>query len=334
MMGYSNEVLISARRQLEEENQRLKAENRRRQEQAYAQLPRLQELDSLLRRSMVVAAQAAFAKGDESGKLMADARAVNLALQKERAELLAAHYPEGWLDRDCACDRCGGVGYLGSNMCSCLENLCRQEQKKRIGALAGGSKCFADFDLNYYPDRVLPGTNFNMRAVMAKTLETCRAYAAEFPGQSGNLLFSGSTGLGKTLMSACIASQVTDKGCSVVYESAPRLFSQLEKARFAHDPEVRAQTEAVCSNYNDCDLLIVDDLGTELSGQFVTAALYSLINERLITGKATIISTNLKNEELESRYSAQILSRLRGNYRRVAFVGEDIRVKKNWGELL
>ena len=332
-MGYSNEVVISARRQLEEENQRIKAENRRRLEEAYKRTPRLQELDSLMRRSMVLAAQAAFMKGDAAVQIMEDAKTANQALQKERAQLLAAHYPEGWLDKECACERCGGSGYLGSNMCDCLRDLCRREQKQQISALAGGSKSFADFDLNYYPDRILPGTNFNMRQIMAKTLETCRNYAAEFPMQHGNLIFSGGTGLGKTLMSACIASQVTDKGCSVVYESAARLFAQLEKAKFAHDPEVRAQTEAACSRYSECDLLILDDLGTELSSQFVTAALYDLINERVMFGKATIISTNLKNEEIESRYSAQILSRLRGNYRRVAFVGEDIRVKKNWGEL-
>ena len=332
-MGYSNEVVISARRQLEQENQRVKAENNRRLEQVYVFLPRVKEIDGLLRRSMVLAAQAAFAKGDEAVQIMEDAKAANLALQKERSALLAEHFPEGWLDKDCACERCGGSGYLGSSMCNCLRDLCRKEQKKQIGALAGGSKSFADFDLNYYPDRILSGTNFNIRQIMEKTLDTCRTYAAQFPEQHGNLLFSGGTGLGKTLMSACIASQVTDQGCSVVYESASRLFAQLEKAKFAHDPEVRAQTEAACSRYSECDLLILDDLGTELSGQFVTAALYNLINERIMFGKATIISTNLKNEELESRYSAQILSRLRGHYRRVAFVGDDIRVKKNWGEL-
>ena len=119
----------------------------------------------------------------------------------------------------------------------------------------------------------------------------------------------------------------------MAYESAPRLFSQLEKAKFAHDPEVRAQMESYCSRYTDCDLLILDDLGTELSGQFVTAALYQLINERYMQGKATIISTNLKNEDIESRYSPQVLSRLRGNYRRVAFVGDDIRIKKNRGQV-
>ena len=187
-MGYSNEVVISAHRQLEQENQRVKAENNRRLEQVYVCLPRVKEIDGLLRRSMVLAAQAAFAKGDEAVQIMEDAKAANLALQKERSALLAEHFPEGWLDKDCACERCGGSGYLGSSMCNCLRDLCRKEQKKQIGALAGGSKSFADFDLNYYPDRILSGTNFNIRQIMEKTLDTCRTYAAQFPEQHGNLL--------------------------------------------------------------------------------------------------------------------------------------------------
>lgn len=332
-MGYSNDIINRARRQLESANQEAKAENRRRTQEAYGRLPRLKELDGLLRRSMIVAAQSAFMKGDEALQVMEDAKNANLAFQKERRELIAQHYPADWLEIDCACTRCGGNGYLGTSMCHCLETLCRQEQKKDIGLLTNGLDRFENFDLSYYPDAVVPGTGISMRAVMAKTLSTCCAYAAAFPGEQGNLLFSGDTGLGKTLMAACIAAEVTEKGCSVVYESAPRLFQQLEKARFAHDAESRAQMESYCNRYTDCDLLILDDLGTELSGQFVTAALYNLINERYMQNKATIISTNLKNEEMESRYSTQILSRLRGNYRRVAFVGEDIRVKKNRGQL-
>ena len=332
-MGYSNDVMLRARRQLENANQAAKAENRRRTDEAYARMPRLKEIDGLLRRSMVLAAQAAFAKGDEAQQIMEDARKANLALQEERRALIARYYPADWLEVDSACARCGGSGYMGSAMCSCLETLCKQEQKKDIGLLTNGLTRFEDFDLSYYPDAAVPGTDISMRAVMTKTLNTCRAYAAAFPGEQGNLLFSGDTGLGKTLMAACIASEVTDKGCSVVYESAAQLFAQLEKAKFAYDPETRAQMENYCSRYTNCDLLILDDLGTELSGQFVTAALYNLINERYLQGKATIISTNLKNEEMESRYSSQILSRLRGNYRRVAFVGQDIRVKKNRGQL-
>ena len=140
-------------------------------------------------------------------------------------------------------------------------------------------------------------------------------------------MFVGGTGLGKTFLSACIANAVTDKGYSVAYESAPRLFSKLEKNRFNPDEESREAAE----RFNTCDLLIIDDLGTEMPGNFVTAAFYSLLNDRLLEGKSMIISTNLNVDEIAVRYSPQIASRLQGSFKGLTFVGEDIRVLKNRG---
>ena len=162
---------------------------------------------------------------------------------------------------------------------------------------------------------------------MEKTFTTCRKYAYTFTERSGNLLFSGDTGLGKTFLSACIARTVADRGYSVVYESAGHLFAKMEQAKFDGDEEAREEIK----KYGACDLLIIDDLGTEMPGQFVTSALYNLVNDRLLDGKPMIISTNLNTDDMGKRYSPQIASRLRGSFLRVAFLGEDIRVKKNWG---
>ena len=129
-------------------------------------------------------------------------------------------------------------------------------------------------------------------------------------------------------MSACIASEVAQKGYFVKYESAVHLFEKLERAKFSADEAAAAEA----AEYTGCDLLIIDDLGTEMGGQFITAALYTLINDRLLSGKATIISTNLTAEEMGKRYSPQILSRLRGSYKRVAFVGDDIRIARKWSD--
>lgn len=331
-MGYSPEVLNRARRVLEDDRTQAIREHHKRLTQAYIQVPRLKAIDDMLRRSMVLAVQAAFAKGDEAKQIMDDAKQANLALQQERKALISQNFPADWLEEK-LCPHCSGTGYVGSTMCSCLDTICRREQKKEVSLLSCGVSDFQDFRLDYYPDRTVPNTNINIRAVMAKTLETCRQYAADFPNVQGNLLFSGDTGLGKTFLAACIAGTVTDKGYSVAYESASHLFSHMEKARFSTDPEQKAAAEAHSSKYMSCDLLIIDDLGTELSGQFVTNALYCLINDRLLENKATIISTNLKNDDMEKRYSPQILSRLRGTYRRVTFVGDDIRVEKNRGNL-
>jgi DNA replication protein DnaC len=119
--------------------------------------------------------------------------------------------------------------------------------------------------------------------------------------------------------------KVLSRGYSVMYETASRLFSKLEQAKFGGSEESRADA----NKYTECDLLILDDLGTEMPGQFVTAALYSLVNDRLMSGKPMVISTNLNVDELGRRYSPQIASRLYGSFSRLIFVGDDIRVMKN-----
>jgi len=216
---------------------------------------------------------------------------------------------------------------VGSNMCECLRELCRQEQKREVSILSGGKENFSQFRLEYYPDRIDRDLGVNIRSVMERTLQSCRQYAVTFTEKSGNLLFSGDTGLGKTFLSACIARTVADRGYSVVYESAGHLFANMERAKFTPDEAARE----TCKKYNDCDLLIIDDLGTEMPGQFTTAALYSLLNDRLLWGRPMIVSTNLTMEDMQKRYSPQIASRLRGSFTRIAFLGEDIRVLKNRG---
>ena len=375
-MAYSAEVLRRARARLAMAKEDRESENREHLQTAYSQVPRLRQIDQQLRATMAKAAQAAFTQGGDPAQRMEEVRQENLALQQERAQLIALHFEEGYLDDSSICANCGGNGYVGSQMCECLRELCRQEQKKELTFLNVGRESFDQFRLDYYPERD------NCRALMEKTLQLCRRYAFGFSEKSANLLFSGDTGLGKTFLSACIARTVADNGYSVMYESACHLFSNLERAKFSADEQARKDADrymacdlgktflsaciarTVADNgysvmyetaghlfsklerakftgdeearreadrFQACDLLIVDDLGTEMPGQFTTAALYGLINDRILSGKPTIISTNLTMEEFERRYNRQIASRLRGSYVRVPFVGEDIRVLKNRG---
>jgi DNA replication protein DnaC len=326
-MAYSQEVMNRARARLAEAKADRESENREHLQQAYRKVPRLQEIDRQLRLTMAKAAQAAFAQGADVQEMMEEARRENLLLQQERAELAALYFEEGYLDDSPICDRCGGSGYVGSQMCECLRELCRQEQKKELTFLNVGRESFEQFRLDFYPDREDARLGVNIRSVMEKTFHTCRRYAQSFSEKSPNLLFSGDTGLGKTFLSACIARTVADNGYSVMYESAGHLFANLERAKFSGDEAARRESD----KYLVCDLLIVDDLGTEMPGQFTTAALYSLMNDRILSGKPTIISTNLTIEEFEKRYNRQIASRLRGSYIRVPFLGDDIRVMKNRG---
>ena len=242
-------------------------------------------------------------------------------------KLAAAYFEEGYLDESPICPLCGGSGYVGSTMCECLRELCRQEQKKEVSILSGSKDTFNQFRLEYYPERVDPQYGASPRVIMERNLKICRTYALTFTPSAGNLLFVGGTGLGKTFLSACIARAVADRGYSVLYESSAHLFAKLEQAKFTPSEEARREAE----KFTACDLLILDDLGTEMPGQFVTAALYSLLNDRILAGKPMVISTNLNVDELARRYSPQIASRLHGGFQRLIFVGEDIRVLKNRG---
>lgn len=324
-MGYSAQVMQRARQRLENTKAEKESLYEERLRIVYAQLPRVRQIDVELRKTMALATQAIFSGAP--GDALEQVKTANLALQKERETLINQAFGEGFLDDSPVCTRCEGFGYIGTQMCSCLQELCRQEQKNELVNLKCGKAEFADFKLEYYPDRFISGSNVSIRSIMQKTFQDCRSYALNFGAESGNLLFSGDTGLGKTFLSACIASVVVDRGYSVAYESAVHLFDLMERARFAGDEAAILESQRLM----DCDLLIVDDLGTEMAGQFVTTALYTLINDRILKKKATVISTNLTAEEMEKRYSTQILSRLRGNYKRVAFVGDDIRVLKNRG---
>ena len=326
-MGYSAQVLERARFRLAQAKADRESENQQHLAEAYEKVPRLKEIDRQLRMTMAMAAQAVFTQGGDVQSAMEEVKQKNLALQQERQQLVHLYFEEGFLDESPICPHCGGSGYVGAAMCECLKELCRQEQKKELTFLNVGRETFDQFRLDYYPDKPDPKLGVSIRGVMEKTFQTCRKYAHTFTEKSGNLLFSGDTGLGKTFLSACIARTVADRGYSVVYESAGHLFSNLERAKFSGDEDAREEIK----KYSASDLLIVDDLGTEMPGQFVTSALYNLVNDRLLDGKPMIISTNLNTEDLAKRYSPQIASRLRGSFMRVAFLGEDIRVKKNWG---
>ena len=321
------EVLNRARTRLANMRADRESEARQRLQNAYEQLPRLREIDHQLRLTMAMAAQSVFAQGADAGTAMEQAKQENLSLQKERQALIESRFGKDYLNENPLCARCGGSGYLGSTMCNCLEELCKQEQKKELSMLIGGEESFGRFRLEYYPDETDARYGVSPRLLMQKNYKICRQYAQNFGKDAGNLLFIGDTGLGKTFLSACIADAVAEKGYWVIYESATRLFQKLEQAKFGTDEEMRQQVQ----NAYQCDLLILDDLGTELPGQFVTASLYQLLNERLLNGKSMIVSTNLLIEEIRKRYSPQIASRLEGNFNRLTFVGEDIRVLKNRG---
>ncbi len=318
-MAYSSDVVSRAQKRLSDMKSDRESLQWRRLLEAYDRVPRIREIDQQLRKNVSAVALSAFTKDSSARELIAQ----GMALQQERQELLLANFPAGYIDEQPMCPHCSDNGYVGSTMCSCLRELCRQEQQAALSLLTCGEGRFQDFRLDYYDDRVDGTIGTSPRALMELNLKKCKRFAENFG--SGNLLFIGGTGLGKTFLSACIARAVAEQGHSVEYQPAGRLFSILEKNRFNPSEETQKQADKLLNS----DLLIIDDLGTELPGNFVTAALYNLLNDRLLAGKPMVVSTNLLISEITTRYSPQIASRLQGSFQALTFVGKDIRLLKN-----
>ena len=189
-----------------------------------------------------------------------------------------------------------------------------------------GGQSFDAFSLEWYSEEGSPELGISPRENMDWIYRTCRRYAASFGPGSGSLLFTGDPGLGKTFLSAAIAREVSAEGFSVVYDTAAHVFDRFEARKFGR--EEGEAVEADVDRVLDCDLLILDDLGTEMTTPFVQSALYTIVNGRLLNRQPSILSTNLKLEELARRYGAQTASRLEGEYQVLPFFGEDIRKLK------
>ena len=205
-----------------------------------------------------------------------------------------------------------------------LEGFTAKQQKLELSKLLDlGSQSFDTFDTDWYSDQRAPGKTKSAREHMEWVYDTCVEYAHNFGKKPANLLLFGRPGLGKTHLSAAIAREVSGKGFSVVYDMAGHIFERFEAQKFGRD-EAERDVERVLN----CDLLILDDLGTEMTTTMVQSALYQIINGRLLSGRSTVISTNLMPEAIAQRYSGQIASRIEGEYQLLPFVGEDIRTLK------
>ncbi len=319
-MAYSEQILRRARLRLEQAKAERERENEQQRKQAYERYPRLKQIDSQLRMTMSKLMGTALRHGEDPKAAVEAIRAENLALQREREWILESED----IDYETPiCTKCGGNGYVGSTMCSCLRELCRQEQKKELTSLLGnGKETFDSFRLELYPDEYDSVFGTTPRRLMQSNFNVCRRYAQSFAPGAESLFFSGATGLGKTFLSACIARYVADRGYSVVYETAIRIFEDFEKEKFGAHQE---DSPELTRKYLNCDLLIMDDLGTEMTTQFTVSALYHIVNTRMMENRATLISTNLLPDALETRYSPQIASRINGAYRLLKFAGRDIR---------
>lgn len=294
--------------------------------EVYERIPQVRQLEDEISSQAVICARRLL-DGDADAREDLKERIEDLREQK--AVLLAAFgYAPDHMEMRFLCPDCQDTGYTGGRKCHCFE----KEQIKLLYAQSNideilKSENFDAFTYEYYDDKeLIPEIQMTVAAYMKVVCGWCREFADNFREKGGNLIFTGSTGVGKTFLTNCIAKQLIDEYHSVIYLSSNDLFDIFSKNKFSYEPE-----EEMRDMYQfilDCDLLIIDDLGTELNNTFVSSQLFYCINERQIRKKGTIVSTNLSISMLRDTYSDRISSRIMSHYSIIPLYGADIRTKK------
>ena len=323
-MAYDRALISRILRQMEQQRQQHEAEAEERRYRLTHTIPRLGEIDRELRATSAKAMRIAF-ESNNTDSAIAALRDRNLALQDEKRHILLENgYPADYLAVACDCPACRDTGYVESGLCDCVRRRAAAEQKKDLSSLLPVDReTFDTFRLDYYSTQPDSRSGISPREMAKFNYQKCSSFAETFGASYENLLLYGAAGLGKTFLSSCIARRVTERGFSVTYDTAIYIFDQYNNAKFKSG-DFSAASQAL-ARFRNADLLIVDDLGTELPGAFHTSCLYDLLSRRLMARLPTILSTNLLPGELEGRYSAAIASRILGEFTQLRFIGDDIR---------
>ena len=249
------------------------------------------------------------------------------ALSRQKADLLRSlGFPANYLDPPYSCPDCQDTGYIGNEKCHCLKqaSIALLYDRSHLGDILK-SETFSRFRFDYYSETYIdPNTGITSRAAAGNAYAKCRQFVQTFDTDFRNILLFGDTGLGKTFLSNCIAGELLSSGHSVIYFSANRLFDTLADHAFRREGAASAPEEEIYG----CDLLIIDDLGTELTNSFTVSQLFVCLNERILRRKSTLISSNLDLKSIAALYSERIFSRITSHYTLLHLFGNDIRLQK------
>lgn len=318
-MSYSKEIVAAVFSEYDRKRKYNENSRQLRLFEAYEHIPKLKDLDYELSSTGLQILAASLQGKDGLEERISKIKLRNAELQEERAALLTkGGFDADYTDMKYECDKCKDQGYVNEKMCSCLRNalITKQLEASGVGQLIS-NQSFENFSLDMYPEET--------KEQMSCLLTYLKRYAEQFEKEKDNLLFVGGTGLGKTHLSTALAKAIIEKGYYVVYETATNIFSDFENDRFR---DRYAGEEPVSTKYMECDLLIIDDLGTEVVTNFTVSCLYNLINTRLNKRLPIILSTNLNSEEIRKLYNDRITSRLFGDFEIKVFKGTDIRKLK------
>lgn len=325
-MALSNSQYNAIMRIYNQRQLRNKHDQDERIRRVYQSIPQIREIEGEITTRAVMSARRLL-DGDDKAREGLKQQIEDLREQKEL--LLAARgYPADYMEMHYSCMDCRDTGYIGGKKCHCF----KKEQMKLLYAQSNidtiiQSENFDTFSFLYYDDReMVPELQMTVADYMKQVLSQCREFADHFKTEGGNLILTGSTGVGKTFLSNCIAKKLIDDYQSVIYLSAGDLFDVFSKNKFSYDTE--EEMRDMYQYILECDLLIIDDLGTELNNSFVSSQLFYCINERLLRKRGTVISTNLSLSMLRDTYSDRVSSRIMSHYTIIPLYGADIRTKK------
>ncbi len=317
---YEQIMRMYEQKQLDNEHQL-----KRRYEEAYARIPRLRDIDDQIS-SLSLSRARCMLDGDDAALSTLKAELSELISEKKDV-LTSFGYPENYLERHYSCPDCQDTGYINTDKCHCFKKaivdlLYTQSNLQEILKVENFDNCCLDF---YSCNHIDPLTGRSSRESILTALRTCREFAETFSDDSRSILLYGDTGVGKTFLSHCIAKELIDSAHSVIYFSAAQLFDFFAKNTFGKKEDTDADA---FEHIYSCDLLIIDDLGTELTNAFTTSQLFICLNERILRNKSTIISTNLALEDIKAIYSERVFSRISSNFTMLRLTGDDIRIQK------
>ena len=320
-MGYNNSVYKKIYDEYSQKYLIAREDAVRRERELHAKLPEIAKIDRALSLTGLEIFSASLEGGDTKAKI-AEIRAKNEDLQAKRSAILVANgYPADYSDVKYECTKCGDTGFVDNKMCSCMREALVLAGIENSGfASLIHEQSFENFSLDYY------SKNANNYEIMRRNRDFLLAYAESFDERtSPSILLMGGTGLGKTHLSSATARRIINRGKDVFYTGAIDLFEQFELQRFK---SYSNEPNELIERYFECDLLIIDDLGTEMINQFSVSTLYNLVNDRLSRRKPTIISTNLSKDDIKKKYTDRITSRLLGEFQVLFFMGTDVRAQK------
>lgn len=295
-----------------------------RYEEIYQKFPHYEELDQLTSTLSLKHATSLLSGGDDS---LEDYKQQLYEISTQKAAILTEHgYPADYLDTIYSCSDCHDTGHIGNQKCHCLEKAIINTLYTQSNLLERFKiENFETFSFDYYSSNFIDSaTGYSSLDIAKAAVKNCRQFVDDFSTLHPNLLIRGNTGVGKTFLCNCIAKELMDQSHSVIYLTASDFFDACAKTAFSRNYDA----DRLNMDFINCELLIIDDLGTELTNSLTNSQLFIYLNKRILNNKSTLISTNLSLEDIKETYSERIFSRITSNFKILRLAGDDIRIQK------